>query len=223
MKMRKITKLQIIIFLLIEVPVLIGSFKLVHGIFLFLEFGSFHGVLTAVGTVFLSIYTSAVASRFFLYFFPLKAGVIEVGSRDEFIYNVYTLFHLIIFHPFIKTGILPVPFMRGIYTLLGAKLGGNTHPTGILFDPGFITLGKDCIVGQNAILIPHVLEGNKLEYHPIEIGDNVTIGASSVVLAGTTVGDNVIIAAGSVVPKHTHIPAGQTWGGVPAKVIYAPV
>lgn len=221
--MRKITGMQIIVFLLIESPVLIGSFKITDQIFSFFGLGLFHGVLTVAATAMLSLYTSAVALRFFLYLFPLKAGVIEVGSRDEFIYHVYTLFHLIIFHPLIKTGILPVPFMRGIYTLLGAKLGDNTHPTGILFDPGFITLGKNCIVGQNAILIPHVLEGNKLEYHTIKMGNNVTIGASSVVLAGTTVGDNVIIAAGSVVPKHTHIPAGQIWGGVPAKVIYTPV
>lgn len=51
----------------------------------------------------------------------------------------------------------------------------------------------------------------------IVVGNNVMIGADTIILPGVTIGDNVIIAAGSVVSKD--IPSGTVAGGVPAKII----
>ena len=71
---------------------------------------------------------------------------------------------------------------------------------------------------------------------PIEIGDDVTIG-HNVTLHGCTVrncaligmgatvldhadiGEGAIVAAGALVLSNTIIPAGELWGGVPAKFI----
>lgn len=52
---------------------------------------------------------------------------------------------------------------------------------------------------------------------PVSIGDNVFIGARSMILKGVTIGENSIIAAGSVVTKS--VPSDQVWGGNPAKFI----
>lgn len=51
----------------------------------------------------------------------------------------------------------------------------------------------------------------------IVIGNNVMIGADSIIMPGVTIGDNVIIAAGSVVCKD--IPSGVVVAGTPAKVV----
>ena len=51
----------------------------------------------------------------------------------------------------------------------------------------------------------------------IIVGNNVMIGADSIIMPGVTIGDDVVIAAGSVVTKD--IPSGEVWGGVPAKKI----
>jgi acetyltransferase-like isoleucine patch superfamily enzyme len=56
----------------------------------------------------------------------------------------------------------------------------------------------------------------------VRIGDNVTIGARAVVLAGLagcTIGDGATVAIGAVVRKGTVIGAGEVWGGVPARCI----
>ena len=52
---------------------------------------------------------------------------------------------------------------------------------------------------------------------PISIGEDVFIGAHSIILKGVTIGDRSIVAAGSVVTKD--IPADEVWGGNPAKRI----
>ncbi len=52
---------------------------------------------------------------------------------------------------------------------------------------------------------------------PVVIGNNVFLGANSMICKGVTLGDNAIVAAGSVVVKP--VPAGEVWGGNPAKRI----
>ena len=49
---------------------------------------------------------------------------------------------------------------------------------------------------------------------PVHIGNDVFIGAHSIILKGVSIGDNSIIGAGSVVTKS--IPENQIWAGNPA-------
>lgn len=57
----------------------------------------------------------------------------------------------------------------------------------------------------------------KTKSSPIQIGDDVFIGANSIILKGVKIGDRAIIGAGSVVTKD--IPADEVWAGNPAKFI----
>ena len=87
-----------------------------------------------------------------------------------------------------------------------------------------ISIGKNSLVGANSYIIsgnhrfsdvnlPIRLQG--YEGNPIEIGDDVWLGAQVVVLPGVTIGDGSVIAAGAVVNKS--VPTYEIWGGVPAR------
>lgn len=52
---------------------------------------------------------------------------------------------------------------------------------------------------------------------PVVIGDDVWIGANSVILPGVTIGKHAVVAAGAVVTKD--VPDHCVVGGVPAKII----
>lgn len=64
--------------------------------------------------------------------------------------------------------------------------------------------------------IPTVFAGRD-ETRPTNIGDDVWIGAGSIIMAGVTIGDGAIIAAGSVVTKD--VDSFCIYGGSPAKKI----
>jgi len=57
----------------------------------------------------------------------------------------------------------------------------------------------------------------KIKKSPITIGNDVFIGACSIILKGLTIGDRSIIGAGSVVTKS--IPSDEIWAGNPARFI----
>jgi hypothetical protein len=217
--MRKITGVQILAFNLL-LALCAGITWLVHTVLIAPWAGAL-GEYRAVFNVFacaLIFFCVAIAvHRAFLAAWPLRPGEVAENSQQEFVYHVYILFYLLIFYPVLRSGIPPAPFMRLLYQALGARLGSNTYSQGLIHDPIFVRIGSNSTVGQSALIIPHQIEGAKLAHLPVDIGDHVTIGASSVILPGVRIGNHAIVATGAVVPKGTVIGDGEVWGGVPAR------
>lgn len=220
--MRKITWQPIIVFIglcLIIFTLATATTGLLPGK---LPLGDFRGVAMVVAWV-VCVYAYAIAVyRLFLVAMPLPEGEIPENSSAEFVYHVYVLFYLIFFNSIMRSGTPPIPFMRLIYLLLGARLGHNTYSSGLIYDPLFVQIGNDSVIGESALLVPHVIEGTRLAHYPIHIGNHVTIGAHAVVLAGVMIGDDAIVSAGAVVTKGTRIGPGEVWGGIPARRLKGP-
>ena len=120
--------------------------------------------------------------------------------------------------------------LRGEYTTeklisMGMKVGRNFgRLNGVILDPSHCWLIE---IGDNVTLAPrvHILCHdastktflNYTKIGRVTIGDNVFIGAESVVLPGVTIGSNVIIGANSTV---THdVPDNCVVVGSPARVL----
>lgn len=219
--MRKITAPQIATFSLLLVAIIalaLGTSWLALG---GRPLGGFQGVaITSIGVVLMYIYALTVY-RLFLQFMPLQLGELPPGSRAEFAAQVNLLFYLIIFNSLIRTHFLPVPIMRLVYLALGAKLGRDTYSAGVLLDPPLTHIGNNCIVGHDALIFAHVIEGDRFELFTVRIGNDVTIGAHAVVMPDVEIGNEAIVSVGAVVTKGTRIGAGEVWGGVPARRISA--
>lgn len=215
--MRKITGLQISLFMLmlgfILILGIVTSYRLVGE----LPLGDFRGVTILISTVVFIYLWAFIIYRLFLRVMPLHEGELAEGSRAEFTAQINNLFYLMLFNSLIRTHFLPAPLMRVVYQALGAQLGDNTYSVGAILDPPLTEMGKNCIVGHDAVLFCHAIEGNRFALARIRIGSNVTIGASAIIMPGVTIGDNTIVSAGAVVLKDTQIGAGEVWGGVPAK------
>ncbi len=217
--MRKITMIQTCIFLVLFLLSLVCGVVSTAILFGDLELGDFRGVVLALIGLIMVYMFALMVFRCFLWWMPLYEGEIPRGSKQEFVYHIYLLFFLLMFYPVIRSGAVPVPLMRLFYLALGAKLGNNTYSSGIILDPGFVEIGDNTLIGQYALIVPHAIENEHLAHYRIRLGNNVTIGAHAVVLAGVTIEDNALVATGAIVPKGTYIAAGEVWGGVPAKRI----
>ena len=217
--MRAIKPAQIAVFLGLLALILalgVGATALLLG---GLPLGDFRGVALLLAAALLSCLSALLVYRCFLWAMPLREGEVAEDSRHELVANVNFLFYLLLFNSLIRTHFIPVPIMRLVYLALGARLGANTYSAGALLDPPLTRIGANTIIGHDAAIFAHVIEGAKLEFKAVVIGDGVTIGATAVVMAGARIGDHAIVSAGAVVTKDTLIGAGETWGGVPARKI----
>ncbi len=184
-----------------------------------LPLGDFRGVLLLLAMGVATYLYAFLAYRLFLWAVPLPRGELAAGSKGAFAAQVHFLFHLVLFNSLITTHFLPIPVRRLVYLALGARLGRNTYSAGAILDPPLTRIGDNSIVGHDAVLFAHVIEGERLALEPIEIGKGVTIGANAVVMPGVWIGDGALISAGAVVTKGTRIGPGEVWGGVPARCL----
>jgi acetyltransferase-like isoleucine patch superfamily enzyme len=219
--MRAIKPGQVAVFLCLLTLILllgIGSTALLFGR---LPLGDFRGVTLCVLAVLLIYLYAFLVYRCFLLALPLHEGEVAEHSRHELAANVNILFYLLLFNSLIRTHFIPVPLQRLIYLALGAELGANTYSAGALLDPPLTRIGSNTIIGHDAVIFAHVIEGARLELKSVTIGNTVTIGAKAVVMAGVQIGDNAIVSTGAVVTKDTQIGAGEIWGGIPARRLKA--
>jgi len=97
----------------------------------------------------------------------------------------------------------------------------------ISVDAGGLVLGNHVLVGPNCAILTSNYSYRELDIplpaqgsvsKGVSIGNNVWLGANSVVLDGTEIGDNVIVSAGSIVSGI--VPRNAVIQGNPAAVIF---
>lgn len=120
-----------------------------------------------------------------------------------------------------------VPFLpRAISQLARWLTGVEIHPsakigTGFFIDHGMgVVIGETAEIGDYVTLFQGVTLGGtgkeRGKRHPT-LGNHVVVGAGAKILGGITIGDNVKIGANSVVLKN--VAANSTVIGVPGRVI----
>jgi len=165
----------------------------------------------------------------------------KVRYNRQFFFD--KLFHALL----VVRGIIPILIRRWIIELRSEKVGENLLVNeGCLFihteklrignnvsfgrrnfisARGGLTIGNDVLIGfDSVILTEHHIHGKGIVIRtsgfktaPVQIGNNVLIGAKAIIMPGVTIGSNVVIGANSVVTKN--IPSNSVAVGSPAKVI----
>lgn len=101
----------------------------------------------------------------------------------------------------------------------GKNFRSNTHIDALF--PELVEIGDNFISAPGSRILSHdaslLFFTNKMRAGKTIIGNNVFLGANSIVLAGVNIGDRVIIGAGSVVSKD--ISSNSVVAGNPAKYI----
>ena len=103
----------------------------------------------------------------------------------------------------------------------GVKVGDNSKISSHSFICELVTIGKNCFIGHGVMFTNDKfkkgkLGGNKKNWFPTYVGDNVLIGSNATVLP-VKIKSGSVIGAGSVVTKDIKIKG--IYAGNPAKLV----
>jgi len=113
----------------------------------------------------------------------------------------------------------------GYNIVIGNNLQANFDC--VILDCARVTIGDNCLIapGVHIYAATHPLDATYRKddekyfelAKPVRIGDNCWLGGHCTIVPGVTIGDNVVVGAGSVVSKD--VPSNVVVAGNPAKII----
>ena len=122
-----------------------------------------------------------------------------------------------------------VEYLRNCGIKIGEGCKFRPKTTSIdLSRPSLVTIGHNCYMNENFTLLTHDWVSRVFIYSGrdfinssghVKIGNNVSFGQNVMILKGVTIGDNVFIGAGSIVTKD--IPSNCVAVGIPCKKVYS--
>lgn len=122
-----------------------------------------------------------------------------------------------------RSAMFPSSVRTRILKLGGIKISGWCFVgAGVHFDemrPDLIEIGEGSTITGGSHIISHFYNpcNGRFYYGRVNIGKKVFIGMNTLIINAVNIGDKAVIGAGSVVTKD--IPAGELWGGNPARFI----
>jgi len=116
-------------------------------------------------------------------------------------------------------------FMSLLLRVLGATVGNNVYfDTTPPIETDQLTIGNNVsILTSHQALVPHTLDRGMLQFSPITLGDDVTLGFNSCVMALATVEDGACVGPNSLISKGETVPRGAYAYGVPCSVLSQPL
>lgn len=186
----------------------------------------------------LSPYRQVLKSYFFIYNYlmlkinkvnydqmPVINGKLIITNNGQCSFGDH-----VVFNSSIASNLVGLYKPSTVAVMQGAKFTVNSHSgfSGVsIFCEKSIEIGSYCNFGGNVSIwdtdfhpIDYKLRRQGLEgtkSAAIKIGDDVFVGANSVILKGVEIGDRAIVGAGSVVSKN--IPSDEIWAGNPINKI----
>lgn len=120
----------------------------------------------------------------------------------------------------------PSWLVSAYFGMMGVKFGPGVQFNTVNINDAFtVSIGANTTLGGNCVINGHLVEksasgqGMELVLSPVRIGADVVVGTMAQINPGCEIGDGAVIASRAVLPKFTKVPAGEIWGGIPAKCI----
>ena len=145
-----------------------------------------------------------------------RGHLFSAAALGSVLYNLLLSLAAFFYLPLLRSSVLIVWFYRGMGTRIGA---GTVIATTRLWDCDLIEIGENCMIGGNASIAAHVINGTRGRLRRVRIGNSVTIGANTSVMPGVVIEDDVIVGANSLVPQGMRLKSGGTYLGVPARKV----
>ena len=145
-----------------------------------------------------------------------RGSYYSAESLRWFIHNGLTYMARFTFLEFVT----PSPIALMFYQNMGMKIGkGVIINSTWISDPSLVEMHDKVTIGGSVTIVAHYGQGGLLVIAPVKIGENCTIGLKATIMGGCEIGANAKLLPHSVLLPKTKVPAGETWGGVPAQKI----
>lgn len=145
-----------------------------------------------------------------------RGNYYSAESLKWFLHNGFTYLVRFTFLEFIT----PSPLALFFYRAMGMKIGDGTIINSTwISDPSLIEMKEKVTIGGSVTIVAHYGQGGMLVIAPVKIGAKCTIGLKATIMGGCEIGDGAKLLPHSVLLPKTKVPAGETWGGVPAQKI----
>src|SRR3990172_4668466 len=131
-----------------------------------------------------------------------RGSLFSGAALGSILYNLLLSLAAFFYLPLLRSSALIVWFYRG----MGARIGAHTViATTRLWDCDLIEIGENCMIGGNASIAAHVINGTRGRLRRVRIGNSVTIGANSSIMPGVVIEDDVIVGAHTLVSPGMHL------------------
>jgi acetyltransferase-like isoleucine patch superfamily enzyme len=110
------------------------------------------------------------------------------------------------------------PIWTAYLRMNGARIGRRVYVNTVhISDYNLLEFGDDVVIGSEVHISGHTVEAGVVKTGRVRLDRNVTIGLSSVIEIGVEIGPNSQIGALSFVPKHSKLPGGSVYAGIPVR------